>query len=54
MNKKNLSVVLAGAMLATSVAPVLADTTTAKEYSLDDIKLLENEIVSAMKIKLFR
>ena len=49
MNKKNLSVVLAGAMLATSVAPVLADTTTAKEYSLDDIKLLENEIVSTMK-----
>ncbi|TQQ84251.1 hypothetical protein EXD82_07920, partial [Peptacetobacter hominis] len=28
MNKKNLSVVMAGAMLATSVAPVLADTTT--------------------------
>ena len=52
MNKKNLSVVLAGAMLATSVAPVLADTTTAKEYSLDDIKLLENEIVSAMKKEL--
>ena len=52
MNKKNLSVVLAGAMLATSVAPVLADTTTAKEYSLDDIKLLENEIVSTMKTKM--
>lgn len=52
MNKKNLSVVLAGAMLATSVAPVLADTTTAKEYSIDDIKLLENEIVSTMKTKM--
>ena len=28
MNKKHLSVVMAGAMLATSVAPVLAETKT--------------------------
>ena len=28
MNKKRLSVVMAGAMLASSVAPVLADTST--------------------------
>lgn len=50
MNKKNLSVVLAGAMLATSVAPVLA--ATEKEYSLDNRELLNKEIVSTMKTKM--
>ena len=38
MNKKHLSVVMAGAMLATSVAPVLADTTSEnyKEYTVNN------------------
>ena len=42
MNKKRLSVVMAGAMLATSVAPVLAAETTAttKEYSVGQKELL--------------
>ena len=41
MNKKHLSVVMAGAMLATSVAPVLADTTVAKyELAADQKGLL--------------
>ena len=52
MNKKNLSVVLAGAMLATSVAPVLADTTTATEYSLDNISVLQNKLINTMKTKM--
>ena len=35
MNKKKLSVVMAGAMLASSVAPVLAaDTITATEFGI--------------------
>ena len=51
MNKKNLSVVLAGAMLATSVAPVLADT-TAKEYSIDNIASLKKEILDLMETKM--
>ena len=43
MNKKRLSVVMAGAMLATSVAPVLAaeETATTKEYSVGQIELLK-------------
>ena len=37
MNKKRLSVVMAGAMLASSVAPVLAaETTTQKEYTVNN------------------
>ena len=52
MNKKKLSVVMAGAMLATSVAPVLAAETTAtevKEYQLSDVVLLTREIKKLME-----
>ena len=52
MNKKRLSVVMAGAMLATSVAPVLAAETTAtevKEYQLSDVVLLTREIKKLME-----
>lgn len=52
MNKKNLSVVLAGAMLATSVAPVLAETTASKEYTTEQFALLTKEIVAKMKTKM--
>ena len=48
MNKKNLSVVLAGAMLATTVAPVLAETTVSKEYTTDELALLKKEIEAKM------
>ena len=46
MNKKRLSVVMAGAMLATSVAPVLAaeETATTKEYSVGQEALLKKYI----------
>ena len=46
MNKKRLSVVMAGAMLASSVAPVLADTTTVEksEVSANELGLLQKEI----------
>ena len=52
MNKKKLSVVMAGAMLASSVAPVLAAETTAKEYTLGQKKLLASEIKELMESKL--
>ena len=52
MNKKRLSVVMAGAMLATSVAPVLAAETTAKEYTVSQKKLLAKEIETLMKSKM--
>ncbi len=52
MNKKKLSVVMAGAMLATSVAPVLAAETTAKEYTVSQKKLLANELETLMKSKM--
>ena len=52
MNKKKLSVVMAGAMLATSVAPVLAAETTAKEYTVSQKKLLAKEIETLMKSKM--
>ena len=47
MNKKRLSVVMAGAMLATSVAPVLAAETEANkkyEVSASDLGLLKKRI----------
>ena len=44
MNKKRLSVVMAGAMLATSVAPVLAAETTTSEISANDLGLLIGKI----------
>ena len=52
MNKKKLSVVMAGAMLATSVAPVLAAETTAKEYTVSQKKLLANEVKTLMETEM--
>ena len=53
MNKKKLSVVMAGAMLATSVAPVLAaETTTATEIGLSKKSLLQKEILDLANSKL--
>ena len=51
MNKKKLSVVMAGAMLATSVAPVLAaeTTTTTTEFAKSDVKVLSNQIKKLME-----
>ncbi|EEA85414.1 cell wall-binding repeat-containing protein [Peptacetobacter hiranonis] len=55
MNKKRLSVVMAGAMLATSVAPVLAAETTAttKEYSVGQEALLNKYIKAKFEEKEF-
>ena len=44
MNKKRLSVVMAGAMLATSVAPVLAEEVKATEISANELGLLQEEV----------
>ena len=52
MNKKRLSVVMAGAMLATSVAPVLAAETTATEYGISKKALLKKNIVDKANSKL--
>ena len=49
MNKKRLSVVMAGAMLATSVAPVLAAETTATEVNKTNLALLQRLIEDKMK-----
>ena len=49
MNKKKLSVVMAGAMLATSVAPVLAAETTATEVNKTNLALLQRLIEDKMK-----
>lgn len=51
MNKKNLSVVMAGAMLATSVAPVLADSTTGTEIAYDQLKVFKTELLAKMEEK---
>ena len=55
MNKKRLSVVMAGAMLATSVAPVLAAETTAttKEYSVGQKELLKKYLNDKLAEKEF-
>ena len=44
MNKKKLSVVMAGAMLASSVAPVLAAEVTKTEMSADNLGLLIRDL----------
>ena len=44
MNKKKLSVVMAGAMLASSVAPVLAAEVTKTEVSADNLGLLIRDL----------
>ena len=51
MNKKKLSVVMAGAMLATSVAPVLAAEVTAEETKLSEKSLLAKKVVDLAKTK---
>ena len=51
MNKKKLSVVMAGAMLATSVAPVLAAETTATEIGLSQKATLKKTIKDKMAEK---
>ena len=48
MNKKKLSVVMAGAMLATSVAPVLAAPV---EYGTSQKKLVEKEVMDLVNSK---
>ena len=52
MNKKRLSVVMAGAMLATSVAPVLAaETTTGTEIAFNQKKAFAKQILNKMAEK---
>ena len=49
MNKKRLSVVMAGAMLASSVAPVLAEEVKATEISANELGLLQEEVRSLVE-----
>ena len=53
MNKKRLSVVMAGAMLATSVAPVLAAEVQKSEVSADELGLLQKELRELVQDNLF-
>ena len=53
MNKKKLSVVMAGAMLASSVAPVLAAEVTKTETSADNLGLLIQKIRTQLESKTF-
>ena len=53
MNKKRLSVVMAGAMLATSVAPVLAAEVEKGEYSAAELGLLKKELRELLESKKF-
>ena len=53
MNKKRLSVVMAGAMLATSVAPVLAAEVEKGEYSAAQLGLLKKELRELLESKKF-
>ena len=53
MNKKGLSVVMAGAMLATSVAPVLAAEVEKGEYSAAELGLLKKELRELLESKKF-
>ena len=52
MNKKKLSVVMAGAMLATSVAPVLAAEVTPETIESDQRGLVMEGIRNLMKSKM--
>ena len=52
MNKKKLSVVMAGAMLASSVSPVLAEVVK-EEVSANDLGLLQKEIRELLNSKVF-
>ena len=51
MNKKKLSVVMAGAMLATTAAPIMAATTT--EESVNDLGLLIGKVQEKLESKKF-
>ena len=53
MNKKRLSVVMAGAMLASSVAPVLAAEVTKEEKSANELGLLMEELRTLVDSNLF-
>ena len=53
MNKKRLSVVMAGAMLASSVAPVLAAEVTKEEVSANDLGLLIGKIREKLNSQTF-
>ena len=53
MNKKRLSVVMAGAMLASSVAPVLAAEVTKEEVSANELGLLQEEIRNLVEKNVF-
>ena len=53
MNKKKLSVVMAGAMLASSVAPVLAAEVVKEEVSADNLGLLIQKIRTQLESKTF-
>ena len=53
MNKKKLSVVMAGAMLASSVAPVLAAEVTKEEVSADNLGLLISDVRELLNSKVF-
>ncbi len=53
MNKKRLSVVMAGAMLASSVAPVLAAEVQKSEHSANELGLLQKEMRELLNSKTF-
>ena len=53
MNKKRLSVVMAGAMLASSVAPVLAAEVQKSEHSANELGLLMEELRTLVESKTF-
>ena len=53
MNKKRLSVVMAGAMLASSVAPVLAAEVQKSEHSAAEIGLLQKELRELLNSKVY-
>ena len=53
MNKKRLSVVMAGAMLASSVAPVLAVEVVKSEHSANDLGLLIGKIREKLNSQTF-
>ena len=53
MNKKRLSVVMAGAMLASSVAPVLAAEVVKSEHSAAEIGLLQKELRELLNSKVY-
>ena len=53
MNKKKLSVVMAGAMLASSVAPVLAAEVQKSEHSANELGLLMDELRTLVEKNVF-